>query len=219
MTPQELIDLGELKAFPATIVAPNVWTCNAGKGRAIDYFLVSDTLRGMVKSVYRIEGLPIGTHWGVGLTLKRGAGSTLVQQMCLPKPLPQELPMGAPRPPPSYDEVLREAALVKDQEDLTRAYAIWVMQAEKEPLDRYQVPPDQVRRFQGRGDLDKPKLKLVAAIRSTPKAVAEGSQLSRWWRKAGNTCIDLALAHQKGMSVTSKFILDRFAHNQEVAQH
>ena len=55
MTPQELIDLGELKAFPATIVAPTAWTCNAGKGRAIDYFLVSDTLRGMVKSLSLIH--------------------------------------------------------------------------------------------------------------------------------------------------------------------
>ena len=117
--------------------------------------------------------------------------------------------MGAPRPPPCYNDVLREAALVKDQEDLTWAYAIWAMQAEKELLERYQVPQDQVRRFQGRGDLDKPKLKLVAAIRGTPKSVAEGSQLSRWWRKAGNTCIDLAFALQKGMSVTSKFIQDR----------
>eukprot|EP00959_Pyramimonas_sp_CCMP1952_P174151 3639105-Pyramimonas_sp.AAC.1 len=68
------------------------------------------------------------------------------------------------------------------------------MQAEKELLDRYQLPPDQVRPYQGRGDLDKPNLKLVAAIRSTSKAVAEGSQLSRWWRKAGNACIDLANA-------------------------
>ena len=117
--------------------------------------------------------------------------------------------MGAPRPPPSYDDVMREAALVRDQEDLTWAYAIWAMQAEKEFIDRYQIPTDEVRRYQGRGDLDKPNLKLVAAIRSTPKAVAEGSQLSRWWRKAGNACIDLALGIQKGMEITCKFIQDR----------
>ena len=49
----------------------------------------------------------------------------------------------------------------------------------------------------------------MAAIRSTPKAVAEGSQLSRWWRKAGNTCIDIANAMHRGLALTSQFIQDR----------
>ena len=153
------------------LLAPNVWTCSAGKGRTIDYFLVSDTLRGMVKSVYRIEGLPIATHWGVGITIERGVGSTLIQQMCLPKPWPKELLVGAPRPPPSYDDVLRETELVRDQDDLTWAYALWAMNAEKELIDRYQIPADKLRQFQGRGDLDQPEFKMVAAVRKSPNAV------------------------------------------------
>ena len=90
------------------------------------------------------------------------------------------------------------------------AYALWAMNAEKELIDRYQIPADKLRQFQGRGDLDKPKLKLVAAVRKSPNAAAEGSQLSKWWRKAGATCMDIAFGLSKGMAITSKFLQDRF---------
>ena len=145
----------------------------------------------------------------MGITIERGAGSTLIQQMCLPKPWPRELLVGAPRPPPSYDDVLRESELVRGQDDLTRAYALWAMNAEKELIDRYQIPGDKLRQYQGRGDLDQPKLKLVAAVRKSPKAVAEGSQLSRWWRRAGATCMDITFGLNKGMTIASQFIQDR----------
>ena len=133
----------------------------------------------------------------------------MTQQMCLPKPLPRDCPMGAPVPPPSYDDVIRESQLVRDQDDLTWAYALWAMNAEKELIHRYLIPEAEVRRHQGRGDLDQPKVKLVAAIRSAPKAVAEGSQLSRWWRKAGAACIDLSFAMARGIEVQAKFVQDR----------
>ena len=51
---------------------------------------------------------------------------------------------------------------------------------------------------------------MVAAVRQSPNAVAEGSQLSKWWRKAGATCMDIAFGLSKGMAITMKFLQYRF---------
>ncbi|CAK0851970.1 unnamed protein product [Prorocentrum cordatum] len=153
----ELIKLGELRTFPATIVAPDRWTCTAGKGRTTDHSLVSDSERGMVRLIYRLDGLPIATHRG----------------------------------------------------DLTWACALWATNAEKELVDRFQLPASQTKQQQGRGDLDAPRMKLVAATRKTPNQAAEGSQLSRWWQKTGAARIDLSMAVAKAINIQSKFIQDR----------
>ena len=63
MTPQEPIDLAELKTCPATMVALSKWACSSGKGRAIDYFLVSDAMRGATRLAFGLAGTPGAAHW------------------------------------------------------------------------------------------------------------------------------------------------------------
>eukprot|EP00959_Pyramimonas_sp_CCMP1952_P453158 9467779-Pyramimonas_sp.AAC.1 len=209
MSPLDLEELNVLNDMPATIAAPFEWTCSAGRGRTIDFFVVSKHFKSLITGVRRLEGLSLATHWGVLLELEAGPGAAMEQQIVMPRKFPNDCPLGAPRPPPSYDQVHDECHHAREAQDLDWCFQTWAQMAEAELADRYHLPDNKRRAAAGRGELHVPQFKLVAAARKAPGRGAEGDPISRNWRRAAMAFQDLLHALKREWELDSQFIQQR----------
>jgi hypothetical protein len=86
MTPQQLEQTGFISKLSGTvIIAPEVlFTCTSGKGRLIDYFLVSQVLVPCIKWVRAVVDTPWRPHFGIELGITQVPRKELVHKHIKP---------------------------------------------------------------------------------------------------------------------------------------
>ena len=102
MTPEEVIESGFLTMFGTghqmKIRAPNVpFTCTAGKGRVLDYWIVNDQADALMPGVNKIPGCPWKVHGGIGTSFSCTPAAIVVPKFVRPKDIravaPEDLDM------------------------------------------------------------------------------------------------------------------------------
>ena len=88
--PSELVDFGWPQRNGLQVVHPSGGTvsCSSGKGRLIDFFLVSHELVPLVESSVIVDNVPWGPHAGVTLVLRARPRQLELRTLRLPRALP-----------------------------------------------------------------------------------------------------------------------------------
>ena len=88
-TPEQMRESPWPQRLGVKIVAPDVpFTCKQGKGRVIDYFMVSSVLESSARNPRAWTNVPWGPHLGISLELAVEAETLFATKLVAPKPLP-----------------------------------------------------------------------------------------------------------------------------------
>jgi hypothetical protein len=146
-TPKELAATGFLKLVNGHIVHPKNKTCTAGKGRLLDFFVVSRDMLPFVHGAYNVDDSGINPHSPVRLIFGAKPRQDSVRVLKVPKSHPPVLPHGPERE--CKDDPGIEA---RSDSDLGNDYAGCVAAIEKQLSEVAGLDETEAKHFGGRAD-------------------------------------------------------------------
>ena len=177
-TPKELAATGFLKLVNGHIVHPKNKTCTAGKGRLLDFFVVSRDMLPFVHGAYNVDDSGINPHSPVRLIFGAKPRQDSVRVLKVPKSHPPVLPHGPERE--CKDDPGIEA---RSDSDLGNDYAGCVAAIEKQLSEVAGLDETEAKHFGGRADGPEFVMQQAGGGRA---AMARTTSISRAWRRSAD---------------------------------
>ena len=175
-TPEELVATGFLKLIGGHIIRPVGKTCSAGKGRILDYFVVSSSMLPYVRGAFNVEDAGASPHSPVRLIFGSTPRKDTVRMLKVPKSHPPVLPHGPDRQ--CVDDPAIEAL---SDDELGENYVGCIAAIERQLNDAAGLDVGEATHFTGR--VDGPNFETRQVGNSTA-ADAKTTAASRAWRRS-----------------------------------
>ena len=185
-TPEELVATGFLKLIQGHIVRPVGKTCTAGKGRILDYFVVSSSMLPYIRGAFNVEDAGISPHSPVRLIFGSTPRKDMVRMLKVPKSHPPVLPHGPDRQ--HSDDPAIEAL---SDDELGKDYVGCIQAIERQLNDVAGLDADEATHFSGRVGGPDFETKQMG---NTTAADAKTTAASRAWRRSAEWLRKLRIA-------------------------
>ena len=196
MSAEELDDMGWVQRIGGVVVAPSArfpTSCTSGKGRTVDFFVVSKGLEYLVADCYVVEGALTTPHRPVRIEFYAKAKVPKIRVARAPRAFPDEAPVFGPRRPPTHWDSVHALAADRSCSAIERLQPLalaWMEAYETTMCGLYDVSAGSEAVYRGRGQ--EPRFAWVHPRSSRGSTHAKTCEQARQWHWLGDRVAEFA---------------------------
>ena len=203
MTADDLASMGWVQDIGGVIVCPMSkypTSCKCGKGRTIDFFVVSKGLEHLVADCYVVDKALTTPHRPVRLELYAHAEVPQIRILRAPRAFPAQPVFGPRRPQNHWEPVHRIAhdPSLDDESKLRRLATTWMEAYETTMCGLHDIPTELQAKYKGRAE--EPKYAWVHPKGARGSTRAKTCEHSRRWRWLGDRLAEFVRLERAAIS-------------------